>query len=148
MAQTTVAYKLSDSVVLTKKGKAMKQQAVLPTSLKLDGRSFGQTGSAGKSDCELKSATSTATAKTGSTIYLPSYGRQTPPMTVTCTSGGKTKSKTVNAVNRTTEAFQSQAAMHMLVGFGLVGAMITAGQADARDKALDIYGYPSQIHVK
>jgi hypothetical protein len=145
---TKRAKPISEAVMLTSKGKKMNQIAAFPVRIDIDRNDSSLGPNASKSTCDLKSETFNAKIKLGDKVNLPSYGRQTPPMTVTCELNGKTLSKTVKAVNLTERSYQNEATGHMLIGFGLLGAMVTAGQASNRDKSKDIFGYPQQIEMK
>lgn len=137
---------LSEAVVLTPKGRAMDRIGAYPTRVKLpQGSSYSGTRNV---TCALESVAFQATGRLDSRILLPSYGKQTPPMTVTCDFDGKPGKTKVVKVNRTSIGYQTEAAGQILFGAGLLGAAIAAGQASERDKSRDIWGYPPQIEVK
>ncbi len=135
---------VSAAVSLTAQGKKLTQIGAYPskTDLRLGTPNFVQDK---KGTCLYESAAFTAQSRFGKAINLPSFGRASPDLTVTCEIEGKSYSQTVSAVNLTQLAYQSQAAGHVLFGFGIVGAAVTAGKASGRDKTKDIYGYPTIV---
>lgn len=145
--QQTNDVQASEGLVFSSKGKAMTPIGAFPVRVKLAQSGPYQTSTI-PAVCTLESVAFTAKVRMGSQIKLPSYGRKTPPMKVSCDLEGKVASAEVTAVNLTQIAYQAEAAGHVMFGFGLLGAAITAGQASERDKSKDIYGYPSQIEVK
>ena len=138
---------LSPEVTLTAEGKRMQAIGNFPTTVAVDPGNFDLSSVSHGADCTLTSATFTARAKLGKRLNLPSYGRATPPMKVSCQIGRKTYSETVEAVNLTVAAYQTEAAGHVLFGLGLAGALFTAGTSENRDKSKDIFGYPVKIEI-
>ncbi|MDQ2091889.1 hypothetical protein [Marimonas arenosa] len=138
---------VSDKVVFSTKGKAMTPVAVLPTRIAFQLNDFNVSTYASSAPCTMETEFFTVALKAGEIVNLPSYGRQSPPMTVRCKAGPRDLKRVVEPVNLTQQAYQAEAAGHMLVGFGLVGAAISAGSASSRDKSKDVYGYPQQIKM-
>jgi hypothetical protein len=101
-----------------------------------------------EADCRLKSVAFTGSIKAPAKLNLPSFGRATPPLTITCTDGDDTVTKTVEVANLTQIKAQQDAAGQMLWGGGLLGAAVLAGMSSERDKSQDNYGYPPQIMLK
>ncbi|WP_321831586.1 hypothetical protein [Thalassovita sp.] len=96
--------------------------------------------------CHLKSSAFTASVGTWKSVLLPSFGAETPDMTVTCNvQGRETKTKIIKSVNLTRRHYNSKTAAHALVGLGIVGAVATASAASQRDKTKDLFGYPPKI---
>ncbi len=138
---------MSSEVELTAKGKAMPQVAVIPTRIKFDQNDFSLSSNASHAECVMQNELFTARFKASKTINLPSFGKATPPMSVSCDVGGRHLGRTVEMVNLTKQAYQTEAASHMLIGFGLIGAAVSAGSASSRDQSKDLYGYPMQIEL-
>lgn len=90
--------------------------------------------------CTLTSPLLSATMPASTTLRMPSFGPQTPPMTVTCTQGGRQKTRIVPVVNLTAQRLQARAITQVAMR-GYLGALVTAGQADARDKTKDVWGH-------
>lgn len=100
--------------------------------------------------CKLESTAFTMTVETNTEFSVPSFGRQTPPMTVTCDmkDGHPLKPQVVQPINLTRLGYQELATAHILVGFGLLGAAVTASLSNDRDKSADVFGYPQQVKFR
>ena len=135
---------VSPEVKLTAQGKKLTQIGAYPskTEIRQGTPNFAH---GRKGNCLYESAAFTAQSKFGKAITLPSFGQASPDLTVTCEVDGKSYTKPVSAVNLTKQAYQSQAAGHVVFGFGVIGAAVTAGKASGRDKSKDIYGYPTIV---
>ncbi len=132
---------LTDNLVLTKAGRTRDLKNVFPT--KINAKTHSSSRFVKDATCKMSAETFDVSFTATTTLTLPGYGPTTPPMTVTCTYNDKEISRSVTAINLTAQAYQTQAVGHMLVGLGLIGALVTAGQADSRDKTKDIWGYPT-----
>ncbi|MGR3762022.1 hypothetical protein ACUXV3_18140 [Roseobacteraceae bacterium NS-SX3] len=143
-------HEVSQQVTLTAEGQQKTVIAVTPVSIKFhEARSYSAVPAAFQpKECTLTSTYFSAQVPVPSTVHLPAYGPDTPPMKVRCQSDQFKFDETIKAVNLTQRAVNAAAAAHVLVGFGLVGAAVTAGQASARDKSKDLYGYPTPIMLK
>lgn len=143
-------HEISQQVTLTAEGQQEAVVAVTPVSFKFhEERSYSAVPAAFQpKECTLTSKHFSAQVPVPSTVHLPAYGPDTPPMNVRCQSDQFKFDKTISAVNLTQRAVNAAAAAHVLIGFGLVGAAVTAGQASARDKSKDLFGYPAQIMLK
>ncbi|WP_164659723.1 hypothetical protein [Tropicibacter sp. Alg240-R139] len=139
----------SSDVTLTADGTARQPIAFLPTEIKLSsGELDDAEAKRKKATCTLASSAFTAQAKIPARLSLPTYGKSTPEMTITCDVDGDTVTQTAKPVNLTVQAYQAQAAGHMLIGFGLVGAAISGTQSANRDKSKDVWGYSNVIQVQ
>lgn len=144
------ALTLSNSVQLSAAGKATTPEKITPVRITFpDSRSYSAVPPAfHPKTCQLSSSHFTAEVKIPGEVNLPSYGTKTPPMRVRCTSEQFEFDETIKPVNLTQQAYSAAAAAHVLVGYGLVGAAVTASQASQRDKSQDIYGYPLKIELQ
>lgn len=114
-----------------------------------DERSYSATPPAFQpKECTLSSAYFDATVALPARVNLPSYGPQTPAMTVRCTSDKFEFDETFDVVNITQQSANAATAAHLVVGFGLVGAAATSAAASQRDKTTDVFGYPLKIELK
>ncbi len=147
--QPIISRNQSTEVRLTAAGKKQTPVNVLPVTVKYvyDNSYTASPASSQPKDCVASSPYFQAAFTAPAKLNLPSYGETTPPMTITCTSERDQVAKTVTVVNLTQQATQAAAAGHMLFGFGLLGAAITAGQASARDKSQDVWGYPNLVKL-
>ncbi|MDE4173335.1 hypothetical protein PXK01_04155 [Phaeobacter sp. PT47_59] len=147
--QQIVSRNQSTEIQLTKAGKKQTPVNVLPVTIKYvhDNSYSASPVSTRPKDCIASSPYFKAAFTAPAQLNLPSYGEETPPMTVTCSSERDEVAKTVSVVNLTQQAVQAAAAGHMLFGFGLLGAAITAGHASARDKSKDVWGYPNLVKL-
>lgn len=145
----------SPEVQLTEKGKSMRIVANLPVAFN-SGSGEGEPGNdrthfGSTMDCTIESSTFTAKVTIPKKMVLPSYGKATPPMKVSCVRDtdktGKPSVKTVKPVNLTAQAYSAAAAGHVLIGFGLVGAAVTGATAANRDKSQDVWGYPTNVDI-
>lgn len=91
---------LSPEVRLTEHGKSMKMTGAHP--MVIDAWLFKRTHL--HKPCMLKSSTFEARIYTRETIFLPSYGTNTPPMSITC----ELYPRTVNFDVKATEEYTSQ----------------------------------------
>ncbi|SPJ28190.1 hypothetical protein [Ruegeria mediterranea] len=139
----------SSGLTMTAEGKTKEPLAFLPTEIKLSSGELNDTEANRKSaNCALASSAFTAQTKIPAKLSLPSYGKSTPEMTITCDIDGDTVTQKVKPVNLTVQAYQAQAAGHMLVGFGLVGAAVSGAQSANRDKSKDVWGYSNVIQIQ
>ena len=136
------AGELSPQIRFTEAGR--KQTMLTTAPLRVETLRGGQiTPEAAESgaECTLETVLWTATVTTPARLAVPSYGAAGPELTVTCRKDGRETSATRRNRNLTELAYANRAAGHMVIGFGLVGAAVTAGQASGRDKAQDVWGY-------
>lgn len=144
------ALTLSDTVQLTAAGASPAPDKITPVRITFpDSRSYSAVPPAfHPKTCELSSSHFTAVVTIPGQVNLPSYGAGTPPMRVRCVSDQFAFDETVKPVNLTQQAYSTAAAAHVLVGYGLVGAAVTASQASQRHKSQDVYGYPLKIELQ
>lgn len=141
VAQATDASALNANIVLTRAGTARPFAAVYDLQVLLTRPGNGGTLPIKDGACTLSSDLLTAEFAASSVLRMPAFGPGTPPMTATCTYNDSVQTQTVEVINLTARAYQSRAVGHMFFGFGLIGALATAGSADARDKTKDVWGY-------
>lgn len=98
--------------------------------------------------CTVSSTYFTAEVDLPAQVNLPAYGADTPPLRVVCQSPDFSFDKSFKRVNLTRQAATSAAVGHMLIGYGLIGAAVTANAASQRDTSLDVYGYPLKIELQ
>lgn len=147
--QTTEQLPVSTSITLTEAGKRLPLETGTKTWISLSQPELNEANPImSEADCTLKSAAFTGTVKAPAKLNLPSFGRATPPMTITCTDGNDTVTKTVEVANLTQLKAQEQAAGQMIWGGGLLGAAVLAGMSSERDKSKDFYGYPPKIQLQ
>lgn len=141
---------VSRNVELTASG--AKQTTVTVTPVKItfpDSRSYSAVPPAFQPDtCTFTSEYFTAEVAVPSTVNLPAYGQNTPPLHVFCQSDQYTFDKSFNRVNLTKQAIAAASVAHVLVGYGLVGAAVTASAGSQRDTSKDTYGYPLKIELQ
>ncbi|MEO1137983.1 MAG: hypothetical protein AAFW87_00870 [Pseudomonadota bacterium] len=101
--------------------------------------SSGQRAKNVGADCKIASKGYAAEFRTPTTVNLPSFGRETPPITMTCAYNDKTFTETFKAENlskssRTGGAFAVGVLLCPVCG-------VAAGVAGSGDKLGDAYGF-------
>lgn len=141
---------VSDEIQLKPAARGKTPVAVTQTLISFpDERSYSATPPAFQpKECDLSSAYFDATVSLPARVNLPSYGPETPAMTVRCVSDQFEYDKTFKVVNITQQSANAATVAHMVVGFGLVGAVATSTAASQRDKSADLFGYPLKIELK
>lgn len=141
---------VSKNVKLTATG--MRTPAVSVTPVKLtfpDSRSYSAVPySFQPESCSLISSHFTAEVPIPSQVNLPAYGPNTPPLRVLCDSENFTFDKSFKRVNLTQQAIATASVAHVLIGYGLIGAAVTASAGSQRDTSQDTYGYPLKIELQ
>jgi hypothetical protein len=141
---------VSPNVEMTDSGKRTPAVTVTPVKISFpDSRSYSAVPTAFQPDtCTLTSPYFTAEVEIPSTVNLPAYGPSTPPLHVFCHTKNYTFDKSFKRVNLTQQAIAAASVAHVLVGYGLVGAAVTASVGSQRDTSQDVYGYPLKIDLK
>lgn len=92
-----------------------------------------------KSDCRLTSRGYAASFRTPATVNLPSFGRDTPPVTLSCTYNDEDVTKSFKAENLSKSSRTGTA-----LGVGVLLCPVcgvAAGIAGSNDKVGDAYGF-------
>ncbi len=141
---------VSNNVKLTASGIRTAAVSVTPVKLTFpDSRSYSAVPPAFQPEsCTLTSPHFTAEVPIPSTVNLPAYGPNTPPLHVFCQSDQFTFDKNFKRVNLTQQAIATASVAHVLIGYGLVGAAVTASAGSQRDTSQDTYGYPLKINLQ
>lgn len=136
---------LSPEVVLSEQGKAMPMGQIIRIRVAAK-RAFSSAGgekSVGVpgAECFVQTEEYAFRVKTPAKVDIPTFGPDASDARITCAHKGKQHTRTEKLQNLTEIAYRAEAAGQMMVGFGVVGLVVTAGQASGRDKSKDIWSF-------